>query len=200
MISYKQLDKKKKVEHIWYYYKWFIIIGIGTVFLFTFLTMDFINKPDYVFNTAVLAGTVDYDSLSLLEQDLTKELIGEDRGKKEASFDIYQLTTKNGVLELDYNQLQKFFVKLSAKEIDVMILPEGIYNQYKDRGMFIDLTQLEGFDKEKYNMLNPYMISLKNSDNINKVFKTSTELFMGIPVTTENKEMAIKGLKYLYNK
>lgn len=197
MTTFKDLSKKDKIEHIWYYYKGIIIFAVIGIIMFTYLTLDYINKVDYVFNISLLAGSVESTKEDALEQDLTKLLIGENPGRKKVGFEDYQLVLNNGSLSLDMTQTEKFLITLSAGTSDLVIMSEDVYKGYKDKQIFADLTKLGGFNNKEYTMPDDCFISLDKSKKIKFIVKSSEKLFIAIPSTAKDKQKSIKCLEYL---
>ena len=195
--TFKDLSKKDKIEHIWYYYKGIIIFSIIGIIMFTYLTLDYINKVDYVFNISLMAVNVDTAKEEALEQDLTNIMIGENSGKKRAGIVDYQLVLTDGKLSVDMAQTQKFLVELNAGTIDLTIMPEDVYEDYKDKQIFVDLTKIDDFSSKDYEMIDNYLISLDKSTSIKGIVKSRQKLYIAIPVTAKDREKSIKCLKYL---
>ncbi|MDV3428094.1 MAG: hypothetical protein LIR50_13930 [Bacillota bacterium] len=197
MITFKDLSIKEKIEHIWYYYKGIIIFGLAAVIIVSYLIGNFINKTDNVFNISLMAGSVDSIKEDALEKDLTKFLIGEKPGKKRAGFEDYQLASNNGKLSLDLNNAEKFLITLNAGTSDLVIMPEDIYDNYKDKQIFEDLTKLSSFDYKEYKVMDNYFISLDKSTKIKAVVKSTEKLYAAIPAAAKDKEKSLECLKYL---
>jgi hypothetical protein len=197
MKTFKDLSKKDKIEHIWYYYKGIIIFVLIGIIISSYLITDYINKVDYVFNISIMAGDINSTGESILEQDLTKLLIGENPGKKRAGFDQYQLVSNNGKLSLDMTQTEKFIVRLNAGSSDIVIMPQDIYETYKDKQIFTDLTKINGFNTKDFDMLDNYFISLDKSTKIKSIVNGSDKFYIAIPLTAKDMDKSIKCLKYL---
>ncbi|MFA6940430.1 MAG: hypothetical protein WCQ54_05520 [Clostridiaceae bacterium] len=197
MTTFKDLSKKDKLEHIWYYYKGIIIFAVIGIIIFTYLTADYINKVDYVFNISLMAGSVDSAKEKTLEQGLTKIMIGGNPGKKRAGFVDYQLVLTNGKLSLDMTQTQKFMITLNAGTSDLVIMPEDVYQDYKDKQIFVDLTKLSSFNSKGYKVIDNYFISLDKSTKIKAVVKSTEKFYIAIPATAKDNEKSLECLKYL---
>lgn len=197
MKTFKDLSKKDKIEHIWYYYKGIIIFVLIGIIISAYLITDYVNKVDYVFNISIMAGDINSTGESILEQDITKLLIGENPGKKRAGFDQYQLVSNNGKLSLDMTQTEKFIVRLNAGSSDIVIMPQDIYETYKDKQIFTDLTKINGFNTKDFDMLDNYFISLDKSTKIRSIVNSSGKFYIAIPLTAKDMDKSIKCLKYL---
>lgn len=197
MITFKDLSKKDKIEHIWYYYKGIIIFAVIGIIIFAYLTVDYINKVDYVFNISLMAGSVDSAKEEALEQDLTKIMIGGNPGRKRAGFAVYQLVLTNGRLSLDMAQTQKFIITLNAGTSDLVIMPEDVYQDYKDKQIFTDLTKIDGFNIKGYTMADNQSVSPGKSSRIKGIVKSSEKLYITIPVTAKDKKKSMKCLEYI---
>lgn len=197
MTTFKDLSKKDKIEHIWYYYKGIIIFAVIGIIIFTYLTVDYINKVDYVFNISLMAGSVDSVKEEALEQDLTKIMIGGNPGRKRAGFHDYQLVLTNGKLSVDMAQTQKFIITLNAGNSDLVIMPEDVYQYYKNKQIFTDLTKIDGFNIKGYTMADNQSVSPDKSSRIKGIVKSSEKLYIAIPATAKDKKKSMKCLEYI---
>jgi hypothetical protein len=140
------MTKKQKKSYIWDYYKLHIIGGIVLLATIISISSSIVNRKEYAFNLTVVGGYLDIDKTTEMGDDITK-LLYEDDDKTLATVDYYSLTAdQNNVLQMDYNMVQKFMAKVAARQVDVIVIPEEMYDVYLQDGFFLDLTTVTGLD------------------------------------------------------
>lgn len=144
----KGMTGKEKVEYIWEYFKIHIIVTICVIAAITSFVIEINTNPQYVFNLTMLGQYQDMTKSADFEKEVTKALLGENSGRKQAQVDFYPLTTsaQTGQLELQYEYTQKFMVMLATSSLDAMILDEASFNSVcKDNGL-LRLDTVSGID------------------------------------------------------
>lgn len=207
---FKQMSFKRKVAHIWEYYK--IHIGIG-LFLFlaaiSIINAVFINPAPKLY-----AGIAFYDihiadtNLNSWKDELTKKVVPEEENKEVRCMAFYDSESDSTV---KVESWQRFETLLMAKELDIFVADEEDFKNLVYQGYIVNLD--EYFDKDfidsyaKENMLfkgtnvndsetKDYGICVKNS----KLLLQSNDIepdktYIGIVRTTENGENAVKTVK-----
>ncbi|SHH79338.1 hypothetical protein [Clostridium grantii] len=204
MADFSKMTNKQKREYIWDYYKLPIIGGIILISIVVSVVNSMVNGEIYAFNLTVIGGYLDTEKNAEIGEDITKLLYqGDDRTL--ASVDYYSLMPdQNNVLQLDYNMAQKFTAKVAAKQIDVIILPEEMYNAYLQEGFFLDLKQVSGVNlldsKLAQNEEGVFGVYLDSNDFYNIEEYESGKYILGIVSSTERVEEDVKVINSLLSK
>ncbi|USK36757.1 hypothetical protein LIT25_26965 (plasmid) [Bacillus sp. F19] len=198
----------KKLDNIWYHYKIHIIYGL--FILMAIIPLIFFNegeKPSAL-NVAVIGNTIDIKEQQALQDKATSAVL-EGQSKSEIKLNIWPM---NGSLTSSSNNsiYQKLLTQIGAKDIDIVVL---------DKNDFLLMAQQDAFfrmdnNKEISNLLNNKeidtvslnrensIIGIDFTDNLllsNAGFITENKI-IGILTNSENKETAIKFVKWLVNK
>lgn len=143
----KDMTPKKKAEYIWEYYK-FPIIGLvaAVIFIVTF-TRDYrINKRPYFLDAIVINSDLAYAADNYLLEDMVKY----------ASVDTetYNIAVDTSIYidEEKFDQMtmansQKVMALFAAGELDVVMGPDSIMDQYGAMEAFMDLNGVLTEDK-----------------------------------------------------
>lgn len=207
---FKQMSFKRKVAHIWEYYK--IHIGIGlflAIATISLINAIFINPAPKLY-----AGIAFYDihiadiNLSSWKQKLTEKVVPEEENKEIRCMAFYG-SENDSTVKVD--SWQRFETLLMAKELDVFVADEEDFKELVYQGYIINLDEYFDTDfinsYEKENMLfkgtnvqdsetKAYGICVKNS----KLLKESKDIepektYIGIVRTSVNSKNALKTIK-----
>ena len=123
---FSELDRKKKAEYIWDYYRWWIIGGIIVVVLLTIFIRDYRenSKPTYL-DVEILNTYFGYDKSNTLYDDFVREE-GIDLSKEHLTISMdTTLSTDNFDTTMIAFQ-QRLLASYAAQEVDVVIGPKKI--------------------------------------------------------------------------
>ncbi len=124
--KFSDLDRKKKAEYIWDYYKWWFIVGIIAIILAVIFVRDYRenSKPTYLY-AEMLNTYFGYDNTNTLYQDYVTEE-GVDLSKEHVTIGM---DTTLSVDNFDTTMLafqQRLMANYAAQAIDVVIGPVDI--------------------------------------------------------------------------
>ena len=150
--------KKQKLEYIWDYYKWHILV---TVLVLCFIRQTLYTNTTaktYVLQGVFLNNTADSDDIYELENDFLQKF-PIDSSKEAVFFDsslFYIPSGNNEVAVSSYETIQVLMARMSAGDVDFMLgdtstLIEFAYNQY-----FYDLSDV--LSDEQYKKYEPYFL------------------------------------------
>lgn len=129
----------KKLEYIWMYYK-AVIFGVIFLVAAVFIGWGIYQNAQirnilsvYVVN----GGMMDTQPL----QDQAMELLAANEKKESVTVNSSLSTDKEGK-EFDYTSQMVFVTQLQAGTMDVMVMPEALYETLKKEEIFMDLTGL----------------------------------------------------------
>ncbi|HHW58297.1 MAG TPA: extracellular solute-binding protein [Clostridia bacterium] len=209
---FKNMTVREKVEYIWDYYKVHIIIGILVIYLLGTFTSSVLNRKEYVLNIAFVGKYMDFDRLNEFSKEVTKELVGDPSGKKQASIDFYRLVKgPNGNFTLDPASTQKLMARMGAQDIDVIILDKNNFDILASQGAFLRLDEVKELNlsglnvakvEEPSNEVKPGVYGIYVGWN-NKYLKNLgydyNDKIVAIISNSLHKELAIRFVKWLLN-
>lgn len=139
-LKLKDMPPKKKAEYIWEYYKIPIIIVIAAaVFLITFIRDYRINKRPYYIDAIAINSDLAYSADNYLLDDFVK-YAGVDT-------DVYNIAVDTSIYidEEKFDQMtmansQKVMALFAAGELDVILGPDSIMDNYGRMESFMDLS------------------------------------------------------------
>jgi len=209
---FRNMTTKEKVEYIWDYYKVHIITGILVIYLLSAFTSSVLNRKEYVLNIAFVGKYMDFDRLNEFTKEVTKELIGDPSGKKQASIDFYMLVKgTNGNLTLDPVSTQKLMARMGAQDIDVIILDKNNFDILASQGAFLRLDEIKGLNLSGLNVakveepsnevkLGAYGIYVGwNNKYLKNLGYDYNDKIVAIIANGQHKDLAIKFVKWLLN-
>lgn len=135
----QSMTRKEKLEYFNQYYRnktIAIIVVLG--FVAYLLYSMFGPKVQTVLYTAVLDGCVSNDEVTAFQSDMIDKL-GLDTSKSTVVFDdSYYISSQS---EYSASNQEKLVLYVSTGEIDIIIAPEEVFNQYASAGYFIKLSE-----------------------------------------------------------
>lgn len=211
MQKFKELTAKRKVEHIWYYYKWYIIISIFVIAFIVNLLQTISQKDESIpLLTISLQGfPTDYERIAAWEEDITDKIAGGGTEQKVRA-DYYPINLeKQDQASVAYTQ--KFVVLLSAGELDIVYINEDLFETqalagyYKPLDMMPELSSILSNNearivkRKKEGDINEHIYGIRAEDI--KIFEDLEEDTKGkivaIASTTERLSKSIDFIKLI---
>lgn len=147
-----QMKFTEKLEYIWTYYKPVIFGIIGVIVLIFIIRNQIENSKYYDILSIGVANSSSMESLEPLEAELKEEFGDPEDNYQRVGIDTtftFGMDMSNG----DYNTVMKFAAVTAAKELDLLICNEDVYEHYNDQEYFMDLTELLSEEEcQKYNI------------------------------------------------
>lgn len=140
--KFSELDRKKKAEYIWDYYRWWIIGGIIAVIAVTIFIRDYRenSKPTYL-DVEMLNTYFGYDKSNTLYDDFVREE-GIDLTKEHLTISTdTTLSTDNFDTTMIAFQ-QRLIASYAAQEVDVVIGPKKIIEGPANCSAFADFEKV----------------------------------------------------------
>lgn len=155
-ITFKDMNFKKKAEHIWEYYKLHIFGTIGIILVICFLINNYILNPQKgIYSGVAFVGTfVSDNKIEYLHDTISSELVPENENL-EVRFNTFYEMESDIMIGIELGK--KFETMIMSKEIDVIIASEADFKSLVYQGYIIDLN--ENFD-------NTFIKNYKNPNDI----------------------------------
>lgn len=136
------LHGTKRLEYLWDYYKWVLGVLILVIILASVVISSVRNASakELFYVMAIDQGTADTQKLS----DDLKQVFEPGKSRDYVTADNSCFTDSTG--KLDYNSSMVFSVKVTASQVDVLLMPESIYDTYNKDGMFLPIADVMGED------------------------------------------------------
>lgn len=143
----KDMTFSKKLSHIWYYYKWFII---GTVFIvgcIISLIVSIVSQKEDVLNVLIVDNMTE-EGPAFIEQNMTRKLhVGEDQiVRVDTSIHMDEDYNSSTVI---YNSFQKFNTLIAVGDYDVIIDDGVVPQNYAAQDAVLDLRTLMTKEQQK---------------------------------------------------
>lgn len=208
-MTYKDLNKKQKMQYIWDYYK-LPIIGtvLGVFFACSLIYTMFIRVPDTNFCGVAIYGQF----LSSLNTDkMTADLNNSLSLPKHTSVELYDFYSNSSDVMIEANLNQKFNTYIYASQFHLLIGNKNDTNNFiaaeYTEPISTYLSSEEIAKLEKQNRLlyavnpengknEPFAISLKNSSILKKynLFQEETAYVAFVPMA-DNNDNTLRTLK-----
>ena len=193
----KGMGAKKKLEYIWMYYKP-AIFGVIIAIALIFVAKDYYEQSKIKTVMSVSIVNCLSDDTDSIAQEMKEVLgYGEDKYSK---VDIgVNLTTDSEMTEFDYAAQMAYVTQIQVGTIDLMIMPERLYQTLNENQPFADLEELLGADiLEKFGkQKDTTHISITDSKLAQKLGVTYEPMCMVVPYSAPDQENAVKWLKIL---
>lgn len=158
--KWMEMNGAQRRQYFLDYYMFPVSVGAVILFIVCFLTWHFFLKPqpEAVLYAAVVDDSLDEDRLAQAVTDMTGILGADGKNKTVHIDDSFYI--KDGALD-------KIQVYLYNKQLDVMILDEGVFREYAGYGFFQNLDEvLSETDREKYKDRYLYAAGYKDTDDV----------------------------------
>ncbi|WP_423188887.1 hypothetical protein ACO1PF_09885 [Alkalibacterium sp. f15] len=129
---------KEKIDYLWGYYHWHVVIAVIVVSLLAFITVDAFNRTETTFHVTVFAAEVSFLEEEALINDLNDLL--EPESEKESAYVSF---TPQG------RMVEGFLARLAAAEYDLILMDNEAYEQYSELGAMLEF-RLTGLPEEDY--------------------------------------------------
>lgn len=150
---------KEKLAYFWYYYKWYVIVGIAVVVFLVSFIYEMVTQKQQVFN-----GTF----INSWEQDGSQEYMqgfvdanGIDTDKYDVYIDTSIFISDSSMDETSMNSAQKLMVYMAANEIDVIASDLITFVNYANSNSFCDLRDV--LSPEEIKKYEPYFYYIDQS-------------------------------------
>jgi len=156
IVKLREMGFKEKLEHIWEYYKFFLL---GIV-IFLVITGSLINawlinpQPKTALLLSWNTGFVLHEQLDELSGTLTNRLVDE---KVNEAVSTTQMLTSTDDPTINMASQQRMIAMVAAGEIDVFILDSAMLVDYADNGLIVSiesmLDEISSIDQEVYDRI-----------------------------------------------
>ena len=156
---FKQMTLLKKVDHIWYYFKWPIICGTILLALIISTIYQIITKKDPVF----YLGLTNVALSSEFEESVTTAYLadtGKDPDKVEIYLykDLYLSDDAEGEAhKTAYASKVRLMASVEKKEFDAVFMSGQAYDILSSQGYLMDLKELSAGDPALQKLLEPVL-------------------------------------------
>lgn len=132
----RSLSFAGKIEYIWMYYKaWFLVLAVGAAAVYLGISMYQGSKENVLVNIAIVGGTSqDTESIQALEQEV-KEWLG-----ASGKYDTVRVQANIPEDGGSVSSQTALTTLIGANAVDVLVCPEGVYEEYSVQGGFRDNT------------------------------------------------------------
>ncbi|NLM12487.1 MAG: hypothetical protein GX209_01915 [Epulopiscium sp.] len=194
MQTFKDLTPKKKLEHVLYYYKWHMIVGVCLLFLAINLIVTIAQRDKNIplFILSVQGIPKDYDKIEVWEEEVTNK-IAEPDTKQKVRVDYYPIRLDSQD-QISVANTQKFAVLLAAGDLDVVCLDEELFLTQAAMGFYHPLDELPELSAV-LDKIEPRAIRLKTEADTNEhiygIWADGLEIMKKLDESTEGKIIGI---------
>lgn len=184
----KGMGLKGKLEYLWAYYKFVLVILVVLIFVITAACEMIENSKHHTILNVTVTGA------SLMEDG---EKIGEELQEQFGTGDKYDDVTfdysytMSDIESADYNLVMKFTAVVAAQQMDVLITNQSIYEHYAEQDMFLDISTLfTDEERERYGIEEgaKYLDITDTAWNKNHQWVQYEPVYLTVISNTENQE------------
>ena len=213
-MTFDEMTREEKIEHIWEYYKLHIIGGIlALIFIFSLLnTFIFNPAPDVVLDLTVRAPIDHYDmDGQIVIVDALEEILIEEGANEMVLVELLQIGEG-----LDPNSAMaaeaKFMGKAEVGEMDLLIVEDYFFSILAVEGFFRDIDDFEDTygirlpDEGRMKAIDRYTdiegtfaIDIKHFPGLSTLIRNNDPVnyYIGITTASAHAENAVEVLEYL---
>jgi len=139
-----ELKGKKKLEYLWEYYKWVLVAAAGFLLVACVIVTAVRGASSKELLCVLMADAEMKDSSNESMATQIKQILDPTSNKNYVTIAPNCYTSSDG--NLDYNSAMLMTVRVASGELDAVILPEKVYQNYNKQGMFLSVEKVEGKD------------------------------------------------------
>lgn len=192
----KHMTFSKKLEYFLMYYKW-VPVCIIAVVLAVYGGIHWYQSAKI--ETVLSIAPVNALSTDMIEKEKEiKKILGTDDKYEEVSIKSNFATTAQGT-EFDYYGQMAFVAQMEAGDIDVMLMPQGLYQTLKKSGIFENMEEVLGKaeETEVHGQIKEDCLVFTDSSLTSDYGLTYKTVYVSVLKNSQNKENAAKWLKTL---
>ncbi len=194
----KNLSFSQKIRYLWDYYKIHaLIVLFGIVFFCYFLVPLFEKPKNTLLSIAIIDSTqTAKNDTAILSDDLVDILGGDGES------DTVSIDTSGGTYDDSSSSTIKLSILLSSVgENDIVICGKELYEQYNEKGAFLDLTSIvSDVDPECLVHITGNACELNSAAKWLDYGYTDYEpIYACIPVSSKHVEEAMQAINYFFS-
>lgn len=160
--AFRNMSRKEKLDHVWTYYKWPILLGLAVLILLGSLLQRQLTKKETALSLAFANVSVGED----LERELTDgflRAVGAD-GRKQEVYLYRELYLSDDADQLDhqyaYASRMKLMGAVNAGKLDLVLMNRESYDLLSRGGYLLELSpSFFAEDPALYETLSPLLVS-----------------------------------------
>ena len=189
---WKKMTFLQKVEYLWMYYKIWLVIAVsfvGIIWMWTLLYRG--THTTVLLNVAVVDGD-SQKTEDLMKQFMEYEGISEHDGIVRVKANI---PNEDGTTSMKTILTTLF----GAEAVDVLICTEEVYEEYKDQGGFLSMSEVLCEENDSYNenVLKDGIIFSADSVLGYEGVVSYDKIYVVVPVNGKNQKMASQFIRFL---
>lgn len=207
--KFNELDKKKKIEHIWYYYKIHIIVSIIILVVLVQTITGIINRKTSILGVDLIGTAIASDKVASMEKDATTALTSNVKEQVDINFLQYD---KKGDTTMNSATRDKLTVTIAAGDLDVVVMDKDMFLDCMSQGYFLklnDIKELSDLEKSGYQFVKGqskeqgdsseyiYGIDIDKCPALKSLSFSNGNKVIGIIANTKRKDTAVKFIQWL---
>lgn len=187
---------KKKLEYIWMYYK-AAIFGVVLFIAAIFIGHDIYQNAQIkdILNVYAVNGVL-LDTEALEAQAM--EILEGDPQNEKVTFNVSMNTDADGA-ELDYSSQMVFATQLQVGTLDVMVMPEALYESLHEQEMFVDMEELLGESAVSFGEhLQGDCLVFDQTELMDTFPLGCKTICVAVPATSQNMEYAAQWIRSFF--
>lgn len=199
----KPMSWKQKLDHIWTYYKEYLLVALMVVFTIGMLVSGAINKSKKVIMGGVLCNvSISQEGHSFLT-DGYFALAGGDADKQAVTLDslVFEMTGDFNEVNENYDTAMAGMAMVSGQQVDYFLMDEYAMLYYLNQGMFLELDtflspdQMERFAEdliylreETEEVKYPYALRITDLPFVKDCVRNKGEVYLAVAGNAPNLE------------
>ncbi len=190
---------KERIEHIWEYYRYQILIGILFVIILTTVVPPLFDRPISTWRAFYINSEISAEDAQELADDFKLDVLGIETDEHEIAFDTTMRFTTTDASSIAISQMARFTAFVAGKEVDLVVSDQGIINHYGQLGGFIHLDdllteeQLLEWEDRLY-----YVIEDEGDGKEQPIaIEISEGMYASVPLNSEKTRVSVQFINFL---
>lgn len=189
-----QMSGKEKLQHLWTYYKWTLLVAVLIIAAVSLVVTAVINKSTTVLASGVMVNKeLSAEGQAYLNDDLFEAL--SQGGLEKVNLNKMYLTNGETVdaLESNYYTIMSLAGLSATGELDYVIMDKTAMEQLAAQEMFLDLTEL--FQEEELSALGDKVLRIQKKDT--EISYPGVINITELPFIKDNMDLSEKDAIYI---
>ena len=209
--AFKDLSRKAKVQYIWDYYRWHIIVAVCVIGFIISLIVHYVTDKESVLDILMVSTITPYSDNTTSTNEFFEQEGFSDK-EQEISIDTSVLVSDNAEHTVDYANDENISLKLAFGGTDIFFAPEFIFERYANQGCIMPLTEylseeeiaqyddilVYATDSETHETV-PCGVQLTNNKWLSSNGYYTGTVYFGVVYATDAKDTAVDFFHYVMN-
>lgn len=188
---------KERIEHIWEYYRFQILLSILFVVLVATVVPPLFDRPISSWRAFYINSEISSEEAQELADDFKLNVLGIETDEHEIDIDTSMRFTTTDATSIAISQMARFTAFIAGKEVDLVVSDEGIIEHYGKLGGFVHLDDLLTEEQLSEWKDRIYYVTEDEGEEEPVAIEVSEGIYAAVPLNSEKTRVSAQFIDYL---